>query len=222
MCGRYTLYSTPAELGDYFSATVQVHFDKSYNIAPTSTIAVLIAVDNERIILPMRWGLIPAWHQAGQKSSVLNNAKLETIASKPSFRSSFKNRRCLILVNGFYEWDATTQPKQPYYFSQADQAPFALAGIWDRWVSDEKALDSCCIITEPANELVATVHERMPAIILPKEYDAWLDTTMQDPSVAKKMASRATAYSNITHYPVTPKMNRVAYNSSHAIEKIDV
>lgn len=220
MCGRYSLYSTPTELGDYFAATVQYHFEKSYNIAPTSTIAVLIMLDKERIILPMRWGLIPAWQKAGQRSSLLNNAKIETIDSKPSFRSSFKSRRCLILVNGFYEWDATTEPKQPYYFSQPDHHPFALGGIWDRWVTEEKSVDSCCIITEPANQIVAKVHERMPAIITPQDYDAWLDSNLQNTSEIKQMASHVSAYANITLHPVTPKMNRVAYNNIHCIETL--
>lgn len=222
MCGRYTLYNSPTDLAKHFSATLQYSFSKSYNIAPTSIIPVLIELDHERLILPMRWGLIPAWHKEEQKLTVLNNAKIETVDTKPSFRSSFKRHRCLIMTDGFYEWDSTTKPKQPYYFHRKDNQPFALAGIWDRWVSGDKSVDSCCIITEAANDIVSTVHERMPAIITPENYDKWLNLTLQDPSQIKDIAMQPNAYVDITTHPVTSKMNRVAYNNSHCIEKINI
>ncbi len=220
MCGRYTLYSSPEYLADYFSATLNHSFSTSYNIAPTATIAVLIALDKERFIVPMRWGLIPAWHKEGQKITVLNNAKLETIDTKPSFRTPFKRHRCLILANGFFEWDATTAPKQPYYFASSDHQPIALAGIWDRWISDDKSIDSCCIITEAANEIVSPVHDRMPGIITPDQYDQSLDTNLNDTTALKQLAASPKAYAGMRRYPVTPKMNRVAYNNEQCIEKI--
>ncbi len=132
MCGRYTLYSSPEYITKYFKASSKYNFEKSYNIAPTVIIPVLIKPNQERIIVPMRWGLIPSWYKNGQKMSVLNNAKIETIDTKPSYRTSFKRQRCLILANGFYEWDSTTKPKQPYYFHHKDDQPIALAGIWSR------------------------------------------------------------------------------------------
>lgn len=220
MCGRYALYSTHETLAQHFSATLTYPYDKSYNIAPTSMIPVLIAVDGERLIVPMRWGLIPSWHKEGQKLTVLNNAKLETIDTKPSFRASFKRHRCLILADGFYEWDSTTKPKQPYYFHRTDDEPVALAGIWDRWVNADKSVDSCCIITEAANKIITPVHDRMPGIILPDQYDQWLDGDLQDVTLLKKMAAMPSSYSAVKRYPVTSKMNRVAYNNAGCIKKI--
>ena len=220
MCGRYTLYSSPNDLAKYFSASLNYHYGPSYNIAPTATIAVLVALEGERLIVPMRWGLIPAWHRAGQKLTVLNNAKLETIDTKPSFRVSFKRHRCLILANGFYEWESTPKPKQPHYFYRKDQQPIALAGIWDKWVTEDNTIDSCCIITEAANTIVASVHERMPAIITPDKFDAWLDAGVQEVSVIKKMASQGKAYAGIVQHAVTNKMNLVKFNNSDCIEAI--
>ena len=220
MCGRYALYSTPNDLAKHFSATPQYIFAKSYNIAPTLTVPVLIALDKERLIVPMRWGLIPAWHKEGQKLALLNNAKIETIDTKPSFRTSFKRHRCLILVDGFFEWDSKTKPKQPYFFHRKDSKPIALAGIWDRLVTEEKYIDSCCIITEPANKLVSQVHDRMPAIITPESYDEWLDSSMQNTALMKELATQPNSYSGMLSYPVTTKMNRAAYDNIHCIEKL--
>ncbi|HTM63095.1 MAG TPA: SOS response-associated peptidase [Gammaproteobacteria bacterium] len=220
MCGRYALYSSPEHLAKYFEASLQYRYGKSYNIAPTATIAVLIQLEQERLIVPMRWGLIPAWHKEGSKLTVLNNAKIETIESRPSFRSAFKRRRCMILADGFYEWDASLKPKQPHYFHRKDSHPVALAGIWERWVSGENAVDSCCIITEDANAIVSKVHDRMPAIIKPDDVNAWLDPELQETEQIKKLASKRGAYEGIVEYPVTSKMNRVAYDNAHCIERI--
>ncbi len=220
MCGRYTLFSSPGDISRYFSASLKYDYGKSYNIAPTATVAVLIALENERFILPMRWGLIPSWYKEGQKLTVLNNAKLETVDTKPSFRVPFKRHRCLIIADGFYEWDARTKPKQPYYFHMKHHQPIALAGIWDRWIFENKTVESCCIITEPANKLVSKVHNRMPAIILPKDFDSWLNPDFQDISIIKNMAQVAAAYAHMEVYPVTSKMNRAAFDNIQCIKSI--
>lgn len=220
MCGRYALYTSPKDLAKYFSASLQYQFAKSYNIAPTTVIPVLISTNNERLIVPMRWGLIPSWYKESQKLTVLNNAKIETVDSKPSFRTSFKRHRCLILADGFYEWDSAVKPRQPYYFHRQDKEPIALAGIWDRWVSEDQSIDSCCILTEAANEIVSPVHSRMPAIIRPDDYDRWLDAGMQDSDIARKIAIQPDSYSDIIAYPVTSQMNRAAFDNFHCVENI--
>lgn len=220
MCGRYALYSNPKNLAKHFSASLNYHFSPSYNIAPTTIIPVLVAFDKERLIVPMRWGLTPSWHKEGQMLTVLNNAKIETVDTKPSFRTSFKRHRCLIIADGFYEWDSNTKPKQPFYFHNKNIAPFAMAGIWDRWVSDEKSIDSCSIITMAANDIVSPVHDRMPAIISPSQYDEWLDEGLQEVSIIKQIAVNASAYADIDCYPVTTKMNRVAFNNEDCIRRI--
>jgi len=220
MCGRFALFTPAPKLAEIFQAELHFNYDASYNLAPTLPIAVLITIGEERHIVPMRWGLIPTWHREGEKLSVLNNAKLETIDTKPSFRHAFTRHRCLILADGFYEWDAHTQPKQPYYFHRSDHQPIALAGIWERWTSGSTPIESCCIITEPANALVATVHTRMPAIITSSDYDQWLDPTIDDTKLAKSLAQSPNAYNGIDSYPVTPKMNRVVFNNVQCIQKI--
>ncbi len=220
MCGRFALYSSPEELAQYFSATLSYQFAARYNIAPTAIIPVLVQIDGERAIVPMRWGLIPSWHSVGQTLGLLNNAKIETVDTKPSFRAPFKRHRCLIIANGFYEWDSSTKPKQPYYFHMKDDAPIAMAGIWDRWVSEDKSVESCCIITEPANKIVSNVHDRMPALIIPDDIDAWLKSSSQDINILKELASKNESYKHIQKYPVTSKMSKASFEGSNCIERI--
>lgn len=221
MCGRYSLYSDPADIANYFSATLQYRFSKSYNMAPAAIVPVIVQLDNERIIVPMRWGFIPVWHKEGQKLSMLNNAKIETVDTKPSFRASFKMHRCLLIANGFYEWDSSVKPKQPSYFYSRHGEPIALAGIWARWVSAEKAIDSCCILTAPANKLVAKIHTRMPVIISQDACGIWLDAAVQDTDKLKEIATSASGYSDIICHRVTTKMNRTSYDNFHCIKDID-
>src|SRR5579885_2379420 len=187
MCGRYTIYTSPKKFAEYFSATLTFEFGKSYNIAPTTSIPVVIRADDERFIVPMRWGLIPSWHKEGRKFSLLNNAKIETVDIKPSFRLPFTRKRCLIIANGFYEWDQTVKPKQPYYYHLKNDGPIAIAGIWDNWISPEGLLSSCCIITTPANQIVSKVHNRMPGIISPDQYDTWLDPELNNATKLKEI-----------------------------------
>ena len=220
MCGRFALYSSPEKIASYFSATLRYQFSPSYNIAPTVAIPVLVNIESERFIVPMRWGFIPTWHQEGKKLSLLNNAKIETIDTKPSFRTSFKRQRCIIIANGFYEWDASTKPKQPYYFHLHDDAPIAMAGIWSRWVEGEQEVDSCCIITTAANSLVGKIHDRMPALLDRHEFDQWLDPGIQDPNIIKQMPAKLSAYQHLKGYPVTAKVNKSAYDNKHCIDKI--
>lgn len=220
MCGRFALYTPPEAMAEYFSATLNYRYDLSYNIAPTLKVAVLIAIDQERFIVPMRWGLIPSWHKEGEKLSVLNNAKIETVDTKPSFRASFKRHRCIVIADGFYEWDSDQKPKQPYFFHNKKNQPIALAGIWDRWTTEKHSIESCCIITEESNEAVRKIHHRMPSMIAAEKIDEWLDVSQQDTSKAKSIAADMSAYEDVVYYPVTPKMNRVVYDDADCIKEL--
>lgn len=220
MCGRFALFTPPEKLAEIFQAELHFDFRASYNIAPTLNIPVMILIGDERHIVSMRWGLIPRWHREGQKLSVLNNAKIETIDVKPAFRNAFKKSRCLILADGFYEWDSKTTPKQPYYFYDRAHQPIALGGIWEQWTSEETRVESCCIITEPANTLVEKIHTRMPVIITPDHYDQWMSTTELDTQRALSLASASKNYENMTTHPVTPRMNRVDFNEPACIRKV--
>lgn len=220
MCGRFAVYTEPRELADYFSATLTYEIELSYNVAPTRTVPALITHENERMIVPMRWGLIPSWYKEGSKLAMLNNARGETVDSKPSFRHSFRHQRCLILTDGFYEWDAEKTPKQPYYIPMKNREPFGLTGLWAHWMSNEKTIDSCCIITMQANDVVSPIHDRMPSI-MPKELiDTWLDPNFQDVSKLKKMLENTHACDNLAPFPVSTRVNKANFDDAQCIQPL--
>lgn len=184
MCGRFTLTVDPAEIADTFgNFTFPTQFAPRYNIAPTQPV-LAIPNDAKNKADFFIWGLIPSWAKDPSIGNKLINARGETIAEKPSFRGGFKYKRCLILADGFYEWK--TQPgaktKTPYFIHMKDRQPFAFAGLWDEWQSSEgSSVRTCTIITTEPNELMSSLHNRMPVILDPKDYDLWLDATPQTP-----------------------------------------
>jgi putative SOS response-associated peptidase YedK len=130
----------------------------------------------KRTFALLRWGLIPSWAKDAKAGYKMINARVETIADTPAFRDPFRSRRCLILVDGFYEWTKRGKEKSPFCFSMADDSIFAFAGIWDRWRNPEKKwVETCSIITTSANALLSSIHDRMPVIVKPESYDLWLD-----------------------------------------------
>lgn len=178
MCGRFTLTVDPAELKDVFgNFNFPLHFAPRYNIAPSQPI-LAIPNDEKNTADFFSWGLIPSWSKDPTIANRLINARGETIAEKPSFRSSFKYKRCLIPADGFYEWKAQRgeKTKTPYFIYMKDRRPFAFAGLWDEWHSPAGGtLRTCAIITTAPNELISTLHNRMPVILDQKDYDQWLD-----------------------------------------------
>jgi len=172
MCGRFTL-----KRSDRIKVGGLNHFDLDdfiprYNIAPSQDILTVVEGASAREARLLQWGLIPSW---SKEAKGIINARVETIEDKPSFKESFERRRCLILADGFYEWERNGKTSQPYYFQMKDGAPFAFAGIWDRWRSGDRSITSCAIITTTANELLAEIHTRMPVILRPESYDLWLN-----------------------------------------------
>jgi putative SOS response-associated peptidase YedK len=124
----------------------------------------------------MRWGLLPSWTKDPKKAPLLNNARAETVAEKPSFRSAFKSRRCLIPASGFFEWKTEGKVKQPYYFRRPDERPIAFAGLWETW----NEIESCTIITTDANAVMAPIHHRMPVVLGVNDYGHWLEPSDSD------------------------------------------
>lgn len=175
MCGRYRL-TRADRLAEKFEAVYggdDLDLTPRYNIAPTQPVLVVRANNGRREISSMRWGLIPSW--AKDASAAQINARSETLLDKPAFRESFERRRCLIPADGFYEWKRTGSSKQPFHFGMKDDSLFAFAGIWDRWKQPRGLeIESCAILTTTPNELLNGVHDRMPAILRPEHYDAWL------------------------------------------------
>ncbi len=178
MCGRFTLTVDPAQLQDAFGDYIfPDQFAPRFNIAPSQPV-LAIPNNGKNTADFFMWGLIPSWSKDPSIANKLINARGETIAEKPSFRGGFKYKRCLILTDGFYEWKAVQgeKTKTPYYIHMKDGKPFAFAGLWDEWQSpDGGALRTCTIITTEPNELMSTLHNRMPVILDAADYSQWLD-----------------------------------------------
>ena len=180
MCGRFTLRVPLTVLIDEFDLGLAPDelpmFEARYNIPPTTQIPVVRQADNRRTLSLMRWGLLPSWTKDPKKAPMLNNARAETVTEKPSFRSAFKNRRCLILASGFFEWLTEGKTRQPYYFRRPDDRTMAFAGLWERWGE----LDSSTIVTTDANVVMAPIHHRMPVILSRNNFARWLDPSASD------------------------------------------
>ena len=181
MCGRYSLTAGTDELGDRFRFDgAGLTYAPSYNIAP-SQMALTVKNDDARRASFMRWGLIPSWAKSPSLGNRMINARAETVAEKPSFRTALTRRRCLVLADGFYEWQRTEGSKRPMRITLKSREPFAFAGLWDTWRDPKGAIiTSCTIITTAANDLLSPVHDRMP-VILPRDLESfWLDPHIQD------------------------------------------
>lgn len=214
MCGRFTLDTTANEIAQQFEVEVGESISSRYNIAPSQQILVIKKNEaNRRSLEPMKWGLIPNWvKDLDSWKSNLINARVETVTEKPSFRSAFKHRPCLIPVSGFYEW---TKDKQPYYFNQ-NKSLFALAGIWESWSNGEDQLITCTIITTKANTEVSKIHHRMPVIIQPTDYDLWLGEVD-----GRKQLLDTLPEVDLELYPVSKKVNSPKNNNSGLIQPIN-
>jgi putative SOS response-associated peptidase YedK len=181
MCGRYYRRSDKQRIADAFRIGVPPTFEilPSYNIAPQTfqPVVRLDAETQQRELTLMRWGLIPFWAKDAKIGSSTINAKAETLASTPAFREALRRRRCLVPADGFYQWvTLDTKTKQPWAFALKDGSPFAFAGLWDAWKdkTTDQPLETYAIITTEPNELTAKLHNRMPAILAPKDYERWL------------------------------------------------
>lgn len=196
MCRRYALSATVTELIEHFQLLASPDFCPRYNIAPTSTIPVIrYKPDTGRVGQLVRWVLIPSWSK--EPTSKLNNARGETVAEKPSFRTSFARHRCIIPASGFYEW----REKQPWYIHPTNGPFFAFAGLLAAWKApDGQAVVSTCVITTGPNEVMAPIHDRMPVILAPYQFDAWLDPVNADP----REMLRPFSAEGIVAYPVRP------------------
>lgn len=202
MCGRYALNTTATELIEHFQLLSCPEFGLRYNIAPASQIPVIRFKPNTgRVGQLVKLGLVPSW--AKEPASKLNNARGETVAEKPSFKTSFARHRCLIPASGFYEWKAEAGKKQPYYIHPTNRL-FAFAGLLAAWKApDGQTLVTTCIITTTLNEVMAPIHERMPVILEVEEYDAWLDPSNQDIEALKQIIRPCSA-DGMAAYPVKP------------------
>ena len=219
MCGRYTLRTPVDSLVEAFEIEeYPSSITPNYNIAPTQEVAAVVEEDEKRKLEMFHWGLIPSWAKDPAIGNKMINARAETVSEKPSFRKAFRVRRCLIVADGFYEWQKTTNGKQPYYIRMEDDSPFAFAGLWESWQNGTE-IRSATIITTDANDVVAPIHNRMPVILHPEDYELWLDpdfdekeplTTLLKPYPAEAMDA----------YPVSRSVNSPSNNEPGIIESV--
>lgn len=176
MCGRFNLRADAIRLAAMFQATISVDPQMRFNIAPTQN--TLVCRESEhggREIVLMKWGLVPSWAKDAKIGASLINARAETVAEKPSFRTAFRRRRCLVPASGFYEWIRQGKSKKPFHIHRQDDAPFAFAGIWESWHHDNQLIESFSIITTEANKLMSPIHDRMPVVLEPDLFGEWLN-----------------------------------------------
>ncbi|WP_096599020.1 SOS response-associated peptidase family protein [Calothrix sp. NIES-2100] len=223
MCGRFTLNQTAAALAQAFDLEAVPELAAQYNIAPTQMVATVVhkPESDKCQFQQLRWGLIPSWAKDPGIGAKLINARAETVAEKPSFRSAFKHRRCLVLADGFYEWEKQQHKKQPFYFRVQNGQPFAFAGLWEKWQSPSgEEITSCTILTTTANEVLQPIHDRMPVILAANDYNLWLDPQQQKPEVLQPLL-RPYPAGAMTSYPVSTLVNKPQHNTPECILPID-
>ena len=236
MCGRYSL-TTPVEaVRRVFDFPERPNLAPRANIAPSQDVAAVRLASGGsgeagRRFVWLRWGLIPAWAKDPAIGNRTINARAETLAEKPAFRAAFRQRRCLIVADGFYEWKTEAGGKQPYRITLVDGGPFALAGLWERWAGPPggeapggetpggETIESCTIITTEANARLRAIHPRMPVILAPEAFDPWLDPKTPGAEAAALLVPFPTAA--LTHYRVSPRLNSPANDDPALIEPLD-
>lgn len=239
MCGRFTLTDPDQDLAVQFNLPEIPDVPPRYNIAPTQLVAaVRVAAQAEasptrgaaavRELALLHWGLIPFWAKDPKIGARMINARSETVAEKPAFRAAFRKRRCLVVADGFYEWQKTERGKQPFYIHLRDRRPFAFAGLWEHWKGsvglaeqstpeETFVIQSCTLLTTEPNDLIRPLHNRMPVIVRPDDYDLWLDPEVQ---LIERLQPVLGAYpaEEMVAYPVSRFVNKPGNDDPRCIE----
>ena len=192
-------------------------FTPRYNIAPTQQVLAIRQRGEVREAVELQWGLIPSWADDPKIGNRLINARADTVATKPAFRQAFKRRRCLILADGFYEWQKVGKAKQPYLIHRPDDQPFAFAGLWERWKGNDLVIESCTIITTEANDTLQPLHDRMPVILDEQDHDRWLDSDADAEALLRPAPDEL-----LETYPVSTQVNKPAQAGPELIERISL
>ncbi|PLX36293.1 MAG: DUF159 family protein [Hyphomicrobiales bacterium] len=223
MCGRFALTATPDEVRRWFGYPETPNFPARYNIAPTQPIAIVRTEGGGRHFALVRWGLVPSWVKDPNEFSLLINARSETAAEKPSFRNAMKNGRCLVPASGFYEWRRPDSgPKQAYWIRPRDGGLVAFAGLWESWADrDGGDVETGAILTTNASPTIAAIHHRMPAVIAPEDFDAWLDTATVPARKAVEMLKPAPD-DLFEAIPVSNRVNAVRNDDPDLLSEIEI
>lgn len=222
MCGRFTLRAPASEIAEAFSLFEAPPFTPRFNIAPTQPVAAVRSDPDaggpQRQFAWLRWGLIPSWADDPSIGNRMINARSESVAEKPAFRAALRRRRCLVLSDGFYEWQRAGRKKQPYFIHFRDDRPFAFAGLWETWEGpDHSAIESCTLLTTGPNDLMKPIHDRMPVILAPEHYDRWLDPNLQKPDEVVPLLGPYPG-DELEALPVSPYVNSPTRDDPKCIE----
>lgn len=218
MCGRFALFANANELERHFQVSLPFHVAPRYNIAPSQPVLALAHTPgtSDPVWAHFQWGLVPSWAKDPSIGARMINARAESLAEKPAFRSAFRYRRCIVPISGFYEWAKTERTRQPYFLRAVGGEPMGVAGLWERWHSpDGSELTTCTLITTDANDTVRPIHHRMPAILDPKDYALWLDP--ETPTKTLHALLRPASEALLTAYPVSTLVNSPTHDDPSLI-----
>ena len=233
MCGRFNLIATGQQITDHFNLPDLPNYQPDYNISPGQKILAVVQLeDGSNRVVNLHWGLIPSWSRDSKISSHLINARAETLTEKPSLINAYQHRRCLIPATGFFEWQATAAApapgrpaayppslaipgKHPYHIHYPDNRLFTFAGVWEHWEHDGETIYSCAIITTAANDKIAPIHDRMPVIIPPDDYNRWLDKNNTAIDMADFLA--ADAYGKMQLTAISTRVNTPLHNDEECL-----
>jgi putative SOS response-associated peptidase YedK len=222
MCGRFAQRSDPRRLAREFKVDEVPQVEARYNVAPAQDILAVRESSDGREMAFLKWGLIPSWAKDTSIGARLINARSETVTEKPSFRQAFRQRRCIIPADGFYEWKRTDGKKQPFFFQMRNERPFGFAGLWERWEGQGgEAIDSCTILTTEANEVLRPVHDRMPVILHPQEYSLWLKADDREHDLLRELL-RPYPVEEMVGYPVSPLVNSPRNKGPELISELQI
>jgi putative SOS response-associated peptidase YedK len=224
MCGRFTLTATPEALHQTFPLFEGIDWQPQYNIAPSQNVlAVRLQPETgDPEAVRLRWGLIPSWADDIKIGYRMINARAETVRDKPSFRAAYKHRHCLVIADGFIEWQQTGgKTKQPYHIRLKDARPFAFAGLWDHWHREEQVIESCTILTTAANATVRPVHDRMPLILDRQDHDLWLNAASAKAGNVLDALHPLSAEA-LTAIAISTRVNSPSNNDAACLEPVKV
>ncbi len=223
MCGRYRLSKRKQAIEEYFETANEVEWEPRYNIAPSQMVGIIRqdAMKPARYFSLVRWGLIPSWSNDARAGYKMINARSETVADKLVFGEPFRRRRCLVPADGFYEWVRGARAKQPFHFGMQDDSLFVFAGVWDRWTdATGQMVESCSILTTTPNPLIADVHDRMPVILNPENYELWLDPGFRN-TMALGELLRPFDAKLMKRYPVSARINSVSNDDAECVAAVN-
>lgn len=222
MCGRFALYSDPFTLARRFQTDALQGLAPHYNVAPSQNIPIVRAANGVRQFSLARWGLVPHWAKDIKIGYSTFNARAETVAEKPAFRTAFRQKRCLIPADGFYEWQAIpdAKTKQPWFIALQNREPLAFAGLWARWQNaGGAALESCTIIVTTANQIMKPIHERMPVIVAPDDWNAWLEPDTKDTRALRSLL-KPYPPEDMAVWPVSTLVNNPRNDVKECLERL--